>query len=316
MAAPSLTHDERAAREAIDWLIARSERPDDAALQARFTLWLDADPANRMAWHEACRVDALVADAGALARVTPRARPRRAAGRFVAAAVAAACLALLLGPAAWRHPWSDYATGAAELRSISLPDGSTVRLAPDSTFDLAFAGAERRVQLGNGEAYLEVAPDPTRPFQVEAGSARISVIGTGFGVQLKHGVLTVAVRHGVVRVEDPAAAPPVAARLGTGDWLRVARNGTTVRGVMPADQVAAWRHGQLIARDQQVAAIVDALRPYYRGLIMLRDDTIGRQRVTGVYDLHDPESALRAIAAAHGAVVHRPLPWLLLIGSD
>ena len=84
----------------------------------------------------------------------------------------------------------------------------------------------------------------------------------------------------------------------------------------PPDQVAAWRRGRLIANDRPVSEVVDELRPYFSGLIVLTDGAFGRRRVTGVYDLHDPVAALRALAQAHrGVSVRRISPWLMVVSG-
>jgi transmembrane sensor len=45
-----------------------------------------------------------------------------------------------------------------------------------------FASNERNVQL-SGEAFFEVAKDPTRPFRVEVNGQKIEVLGTSFNVR-------------------------------------------------------------------------------------------------------------------------------------
>ncbi len=206
---------------------------------------------------------------------------------------------------------ADCATGAGEWRQVHLADGSTVDLGPDSAIDIG----ERRVRLLSGRAYFDVMHDPARPFQVEAGPMRVTDLGTGFDVRLEPDGVAVAVKHGLVRIDDPDAAPPVSERLDPGEWIQVSRGGQTTRGDEPVEQVAAWREGRLIARDQPVSEVVDALRPYFPGLILVTGSALAGRHVTGVYDLRDPAEALQALAAAHGGVVHRISPWLLVLSA-
>jgi transmembrane sensor len=76
--------------------------------------------------------------------------------------------------------------------------------------------------------------------------------------------------------------------------------------------VAPWLHGQIVARDRPMADVVDELRRYYGGAIVVADGTLHGRRVTGVYNLADPVAALRAIMGAHGGSVRQVSPWLLL----
>ena len=139
------------------------------------------------------------------------------------------------------------------------------------------------------------------------------MLGTAFSVRLGADAIAVGVRHGHVRVEQ--AQPPVAETLVAGEWLRVAWSGRAKRGAVAPDEVAAWIDGQIVARDRPLADMVDELRRYYGGMIVLSDQSFGQQRVTGVYNIADPGAALQAIAGAHGGSVRQITPWMLLVSG-
>lgn len=88
-------------------------------------------------------------------------------------------------------------------RFVSLPDGSTVLLQPQSrlTFPAHFDGAKRDVFLA-GEAFFEVAKNPQKPFFVYAGSLVAKVLGTSFNVSAYQnaGDVKVVVKTGKVSV--------------------------------------------------------------------------------------------------------------------
>ncbi|QHV97140.1 FecR family protein [Spirosoma endbachense] len=69
-------------------------------------------------------------------------------------------------------------------RLIALPDGSTIILQKGSqvTFSKKFNGPNRAVYL-IGEAYFEVAKDPSRPFLVHANGLLTKVLGTSFTIR-------------------------------------------------------------------------------------------------------------------------------------
>lgn len=310
--------------EAARWLVALDEAPDDRDLRIRFQAWLDASPANAAAWADACDVYGLMAKTEPVHRAqweqapsrTPsrgwRLPPRR---RLVLAAVAgalAACLAIVAGPALVLRLQADQVTATAEVRTLGLEDGSIVRLAPDSAIDVAYGESRRQVHLLRGEAFFEVRPDAARPFRVAASGVDVTVLGTAFNVRLAGQGVDVAVQRGLVGVDQATARPPVAERLQPGEWVRLSADGGLERGVMPANEVAPWLHGQIVARDRPMADVVDELRRYYVGFIVMADGTLAGRRVTGVYNLADPVAALRAIVAAHGGSVRQVSPWLLV----
>lgn len=144
----------------------------------------------------------------------------------------------------------------------------------------------------------------------------VTVLGTGFDVSDTAGRSSVAVEHGLVRVENAPTVPPVSELLEAGQQARVSRDGQVRRSTAPASQIAAWRHNQLIAQDQPLGEIVDRLRRYYTGTIVITDAELSRQTVTGVYRLDDPVSALRGMARAQKATVREITPWLLVVSPS
>jgi transmembrane sensor len=310
---------EQAGKEATQWLIALRETPDDSAVQARFEAWLAANPANQAAWAETRHLLDLVtltrrapAPTIDLAKERKRRRPRRLAVGGAIAALAA-CVMLVVGPGLLVKLHASHMTATAEIQSLRLDDGSVIRLGPESAVDVAFASGERRVRLLRGEAFFEVVPDASRPFTVESGAVRTTVLGTSFDVRLAGAATDVTVREGIVRVVDDTATPPVAERLVAGDHVRVDRPTGAVRTTRSPEETAAWLRGEMIANDRTVADIVDELRRYHRGTIVIASDGLARERTTGVYKLGDPPTALRAVASAHGATVRHISPWLVVL---
>jgi transmembrane sensor len=89
-----------------------------------------------------------------------------------------------------------------------------------------------------------------------------------------------------------------------------------LRGEQPASQIAAWRERRLVAQDQPLGEVVDRLRRYYFGAIVVTDAALAGQPVTGVYDLGNPAGALRGIARSQNAVVREITPWLLVVSRS
>lgn len=328
---------------ASEWLVALAETPDDGALHARFDAWLAASPANALDWEEMSRTVALMGMTlpvhrhvwdNAAGREPPpaapipfptapaaRRRPGWRLGMGLAAAALAAGILPPLFPGLMTRLDSDYRTGTAELQSVRLGDGTLVRLAPESAIGVAFTAERRQVRLLKGEAFFEIAQEARRPFVVATGTLETTDIGTSFGVRMDGAGAEVSVRDGIVRIDGPKAAgssgTPVSERLTAGEQVRVAWNGGAVeRGRLPPQQVASWTHGQLVVKQRRVTEVVDALRPYYHGLILLRDKTLAEQPLTGVYNLSDPVGALQAVAAAQGATLHRISPWLIVLSMS
>ena len=334
---------ETASREATDWLILLQEDPDDPDIRHRFNAWLASDPMHEAAWAEtqdaADAIEAILpgfvdrygpfvnelrgddtipADTPRnrpFARRRETTRPTRKRLRVVQAAALAAiaCAAVLFIPDIILRIQTDHQTGTGETQTVRLNDGSTITLAPESVIAVTFNGNERRVSLVNGEAFFEVTPNPDRPFRVATREVQATVLGTAFNVRKDGEGAAIALQEGRLRVDHRSASPPVSETLQAGDSVRVSWAGDVVRRTGPSSQIGTWRWRQLIAHDQPVEAIVDRLRRYYDGTIIVADRSLTGRSVTGVYNLADPVDALRGIAKAHGATVREITPWLLVV---
>lgn len=315
---------ERAEDEAAEWLLLLAEDPENATLQADFEAWRGAHPRHAEIWARTMRAYDLI---GAASRETaapaPVLRvmskpaiptvlaPRRRSAIRVAALALAAAIAIALTPAALLHLQADVATMAAETRVLDLADGSQVRLAPQSAISVAITTEGRQVRLLKGRAFFEVTPDPARPFRVQAGDTRVTVVGTAFDVRRGENGTAIGVSHGRVRVEN-AKLPPEGELLGIGDAIVVTEVGAA-RHRVDAEAVADWRSGRLTVRDAAIAEVIDELRPYFAGYIFVADDAFSRQRVSGVYDLNDPVRTLNGLAESHNGRLRQISPWVIQI---
>lgn len=315
---------DKSAREALHWLIALQEEPDDRTLQAKFRVWRTANPGNERAWAEAAgvwdvlgdvpaeRAAALRPDGGSYEKDVPAEKTGTQVWRLgrrhvasVSVALGFMCLLFIFLPGIniWLN--ADYSTGIAELREVHLEDGSTVHLGANSAIDVAYTPDQRRVRLLAGEAFFEVTPDRARPFTVTAGEVDTVVLGTAFDVRLMSQGASVGVEHGSVAISYPDRQQEIGTPLRAGDWVRVSWDGDVERGETAPELMGAWRTGNLIVTDEAVGSVVDALRRYYPGVIMVMDLELSAQHITGVYKLDDPVSALQAVAAAHGATARQ-----------
>lgn len=302
-------------REAIDWLIRLDEAPDDAALRAAAEAWRRAAPERALAWTRAEKAWAWLGDPAP----DPVASVRAPAGRRwlagAAAAIAAALLMLWL-PTMLTSFQADFATATAELRRVVLEDGSTVELGPQTALNVRFSESRRTVVLFAGEAFFDVTANQARPFEVKAGEMSVRVTGTAFDVRMLGDSLDVGVKRGSVEVSTGLLATSPAVRLDPGDRLTVdRRSGVASRGSVPPDDVGAWREHRMFVEKATVAEVVDVLRRYHSGWIVLADDSLARQQVAGSYDLRDPDQALRILVGPFGGHVREVTPLLRIVSG-
>lgn len=217
---------------------------------------------------------------------------------------------LLAAPSIMLRMTADYVTAAGENRTITLADGTAVTLGADSAIASDFAGRERRVKLLSGEAFFDVPHDAARPFVVEAGGVGVSVLGTAFNVQMTTDAATVELERGSVQVayQDGNTV------LSPGQMVAVdRRTGLMARSAIAREDIAAWRSGHIFINDATIGSVVEQLQRYHSAWIKVPDGRLAAQRVTGLYDLRDPDRALRAIVQPYGGQVREISPYLRVL---
>lgn len=302
--------EDRDLAEASAWL-ARLQR-DDVAEQdgLEFEAWLAAAPGNRAAftralslWHEfevaAPQVqDELVALQRREMLRTRRGTTRRwwmgAGGMAIAAGLA---VAVLPGVLAQQATAETYATGKGERKRVILADGSIVDLNAETKLSVAYARAERKIELAEGEAIFDVAHDARRPFTVAAANREVRVLGTQFDVRQRQGDLVVTVARGKVQVRPITAETTGRAfTLTPGQRLEVARSGREELRDVDPQEAFSWRAGRLIYRDEPLANVVADLNRQYVEQIEISDPELGKMPITGVIVLDDQPAVMARLS--------------------
>lgn len=268
-----------------------------AAEVADFQCWIAAAADNR---REYDALEALWGDldqvgdprrvaAGGAASV-PASRPMMSRrGLFLGAAGVAAAVVALGVP-----DWFDGAirTGVGEQRQLTLADGSRVELDADSALSLQFTPQARRLTLQRGRAFFDVAPDPARAFSVTAAGGVTTATGTQFSVHLWSNEVTVAVSESAVSIRAGAAA---LAQLRAGEAVSYDASGIGETEQVSDAQASAWRRGKLIFEDRPLRQVIADVNRYRPGTIMVTDSTLLRLRVSGIFDIRQPDGVLEAI---------------------
>lgn len=220
---------------------------------------------------------------------------------------------------AWRPFGYDYSTGIAETHMVELPDGSRMTLNAMSAVRLDFSPQRRRVLLVEGQAYFEVAPDARRPFEVEARGNIVKALGTAFDVNsnLPRGAVAVAVvEHAVTVGAASASSRNAEAVVSEGEGVVVAANGHVGPiSRLDAGAATAWRSGMYVAEGRPLDEVVETLRAYRRGWIVIRDENTRSLKVNAVLDLRHPEASLKALAGGLPIRILQLTPLLIIISQ-
>lgn len=136
----------------------------------------------------------------------------------------------------------------AEIRELTLPDGTRVMLNSKSTllYPDEFAGETRSVYLV-GEANFKVKPDKKHPFIVKANDFQVTALGTEFNVNAypENNELIATLLEGSVKVEFDNLMSNVILKPNE----QLAYNKKMKRGSLhqpEMEEVTAWQRGELV----------------------------------------------------------------------
>ena len=283
--------------EAAVWFVRLLEVEDDHQDRTRFNHWLRADPrhqAEYQAFSELWGDFASTRKTEALAQQMEKNNGRR---RFLRNGMLG-LVGLLVGGLSWRH-WTTSGvneqllqTAKGQRQHYRLPDGSQLSLGADTRMLVRFDGQQRLLLLLQGEVIFDVARDIQRAFVVDAGLARVTVLGTRFVVNRLQDRLRISLERGQVQVDSNATR----LHMNPGDVAQVIRGETLKRLPLPADNAFAFERGRLVFTQADLAEIADSLSRYReRPVITLP----GKKSplITAVVQLADIDSFLAALPA-------------------
>jgi ferric-dicitrate binding protein FerR (iron transport regulator) len=222
-------------------------------------------------------------------RQVDRARPTGWFPRRRTALIGAAVLGATVVATRWIGPGAgadtshahhaQYITRVGQRATITLADGSRIRLAPQTILRVApgFATGARHLTL-QGEAFIDVSHTSAQPFIVHTATATTRVLGTAFSVrQYNADIAThVSVVSGRVSVTSSVSSRSAIVEAGmegiAGDSTAIVRDGTAAH--------TTWTGDRLIFRAVPTADVLMALTHWYGYTFQLTDSMLARQPVT------------------------------------
>ncbi len=326
--------DVRVAEDAAGWFARLQGEAATGDDWLAFERWLGASPAHALAYEKLERLwielDQVEIARGLGAPPPPPRRPlplrveaRRGGTRRAwlgAGAAVAAGLAMVVIGAGGFHTGGGaggqvYRTAPGETRTVTLADGSHIRLNAASQITVRFSRGVRQVQMADAEAVFDVAHDASRPFLISVGDRQVRVVGTQFNLRHRDGRVALTVRRGVVEVRPADALQAEPTRVTVGQQL-THDEGKPVQALTLADGDAAfaWTNGQLIYRDRPLSEVAGDLSRRFATPVRAADPETAAMRFTGVLVTDREADVLRRLGAfapirverAGGAVIlHR-----------
>jgi transmembrane sensor len=310
------TPDKQARDEALWWFVRINSGDATAADRADHAAWMALSVRNR---REYAKLSGMWSDLDRIADPRTHSAAARVAVSgglsrrgFLAAGSAAA--ATVAGYVAFNGLpdvlTSDHYTGIGERRSITLTDGTKVDLDAATAIALDFNDSSRRLRLVRGRAFFDVAKDAGRPFIVEAAGGSVTALGTRFVVHQWDRAVTVTVEESAVSVASPSREQ---VRIVAGH--NVSYGADRLGSVQTSDVEAesAWRRGKLIFEDRPLSQVIADVNRYRTGTIRVTDESLLNLRVSGIFDVTEPDGVLEAIRSTLPVRVLEITRYLVLV---
>lgn len=300
----------RAEREASGWIVRIKAHDVSERERQQFQRWLDADPSHEAAYAKLERTWGAVESLQHLkgrAAANDTAPPSRSWLRPAIAVAASAVLAV--GALYWFTrtpsqfaPSEHYATAPAEVRTITLADGSTITLSGAGVASIAISDVERRVELTRGYALFDVAHDANRPFVVETPEGDITVLGTSFVVRIADGEVRTTVLRGAVsgaaeRGFFGATRRSVTARANEEIVLNDDGAALVEIAAEAIPRRLAWRDNMLAFDGETLNEAIAQVSQQTGWRFELEDPALGEMRVGG-YVHADPEAFIELMSSS------------------
>jgi transmembrane sensor len=184
---------------------------------------------------------------------------------------------------------------------ITLEDGSKIFLNKNAEVTVSpFTNSKRKVAL-KGEAFFEVASDPTRSFIVNCGETVTEVVGTSFNIRQSTNETFILVTSGKV-IFSPADGSQAAAALTAGE-AAVFKNGKVELIANPSPNISAWRTNDLRFVKMPLSSAIEDISNYFNQDILIENEASKSCPINIPIGFKKPEinSVLKAVAASINA---------------
>lgn len=302
--------------EAARWFVRMQDAEPDSPLRGQFETWLMSNPAHAQAFGAISHLwDQLESNTGlaALAGMLDQDKMQRDQRRRV---LKRGLLGLFLfsGTAglAYRQ-WQDWPllqfaefSGVGKVRRFSLDDGSELTLGAASSIEVHYSRGERSVALLAGEALFDVARDEQRPFVIDSGVARITVLGTRFVVSRWDASVRVSVERGRVEVASGPFWRRQRLELAAGEVAEVVATGqqpALQRVARDASDAFSFTQGSLSFSNASLGEMAVTLSRYRRQPVQVSPGAEHAPPITAVVQTRDVEGFLHSLPLVHPVVV-------------
>jgi Fe2+-dicitrate sensor, membrane component len=185
--------------------------------------------------------------------------------------------------------YTEISVPAGQMTQIKLPDGSKVLLNSGSVlkYPTVFANTSRDVSI-DGEAFMEIAKNPEKPFRVTTNKFSVEVLGTTFNITAysneNHSNVTLI--EGSVKISTDnnkntqKIIPGQSASITDGNLTEIAQVNTQF--------YTSWKDGKIVFRKETLEEIAKKLERWYNVEIKFADEDLKKEIFSGTLLKYKP----------------------------
>lgn len=181
---------------------------------------------------------------------------------------------------------------------LHLADGTKVWLNAESEmeFPTAFIGEERVVSL-TGEAYFEVAKDPSKPFLVKVNGTIVEAVGTAFNINThwKQGQVKTILTEGEIKVSEGKIVKFVQE-----GYASVSGGGAVNIEKADLEEALAWKDGYFYFNGKNLKEIMEEIARWYNVDLKFEMNVSEERYKGGIKRTESIESVCRMIEGLSG----------------
>lgn len=222
---------------------------------------------------------------------------------------------ILLGFTLYTLPWNEWRAGqhtkVGQIKTLILEDGSKLVLASNSYININFSEKMRKIELINGEIFIQTAKDKQhRPFLVETRNGQLEALGTQFTVRQNNNHKTkINVYQHAVAIHPSATSERKIIHQGQ----RAVFGDKTISKLIPLkNQQPYWTQHLLVVEQWPLKKVISELYRYKHGTYIL-DQSIQNTQVSGVFSLDNIQQSLETLAYSNQLELTFYTPYLLNI---
>lgn len=334
-----MSNDKLIEKQALEWSIKLSSDDVDKDVLSAFETWRLADPAHAQAFKNVDRVWLGMSSLTHLKQYAtlPAAKPSfieratHSMEQFFAAllkptpvAFAAACsvviaLTVVLLPNQETTPNQFIAKTIVaphgSTQTITLDDGSTLILQPETQIRTAYNDNQRLVYLDSGEVLFSVTRNEQKPFIVYTGQTQTQVLGTVFAVERHNDQVSVAVKEGKVGVSNKntdSSTPNALLTPGQGVTANTQGDVGKVEAVA-IETIASWTNNRLVYQNANLKTIVRDINLYSKDRIIIASSKLEEHELSIAFDVSEIHQMLDNLTEILPVKIDKRLPGTIVI---